>query len=53
MLQSVHGLKHQVEAEVAVRRQLEADMAELRAKVGSIRHPAGIRTLNFAVSMWS
>ena len=34
MLQSVQGLKHQVEAEVAVRRQLEADLAELKAKVG-------------------
>ena len=38
MLQSVQGLKHQVEAEVAVRRQLEADMAELKAKVGLFMH---------------
>jgi hypothetical protein len=38
MLQSVHGLKHQVEAELTVRRQLEADLAELKAKVRSYQH---------------
>jgi hypothetical protein len=35
MLQSVHALKQQVEAELTVRRRLEADLAELRAKVSS------------------
>lgn len=52
MLQSVQGLKHQVEAEVAVRRQLEADMSELKAKVGLFMQCRS-RNVIVAAGSWS